>query len=146
VGGDTACSAARIAEAIAAIPGLLVLHDGDRHRGIPAVTWRIADDAQLGFNLFDLADRLRASGWLAPAYTLPSELQDRAVQRVLVRHGLSHDLGAHFLADLRRALATLERHRPSTSMTEAEAGGFAHDAVPRADVASASTHPAVPHD
>ena len=32
--------------------------------------------ADLGFNLFDLADRLRTHGWLVPAYTLPAELQD----------------------------------------------------------------------
>jgi glutamate decarboxylase len=123
-------TAERIVKAIAGVPGFTVVHDADRHRGIPAVTWRMDHSADRGFNLFDLSDRLRTHGWLAPAYTLPAELEDTAVQRVLVRHGLSGDLGAHFIADFRRALDTLERHPPSASMTESEAGGFTHDARP----------------
>jgi glutamate decarboxylase len=121
---------ARIAAAVAAVPGFSVVHAADRSRGIPAVTWQLDDGAARGFNLFDVSDRLRAHGWLAPAYTLPADLQDSAVQRVLVRHGLSSDLGAHFIADFRRALETLERHPPSASMTEPEVGGFTHDARP----------------
>jgi glutamate decarboxylase len=94
------------------------------------VTWRIADGGEPGFNLFDLADRLRTHGWLVPAYTLPAELEAQSVQRVLIRHGFSRDLGTHFVADLQRELATLERHPPTASMSEAEAGGFSHDARP----------------
>ena len=123
-------TAGQIAETVSSVPGFALVHGAERQRGIPAVTWRIADGAGLGFNLFDLADRLRTHGWLVPAYTLPAELQTQAVQRVLVRHGFSRELGAHFIADLRRELATLERHPPSASMTEAEAGGFSHDARP----------------
>jgi glutamate decarboxylase len=123
-------TAAQIADAVSQVPGFLVVHGADRRRGIPAVSWRIADGADLGFNLFDLADRLRTHGWLVPAYTLPADLQEQTVQRVIVRHGFSHELGAHFIADLQRELATLERHPPSASMTEAEAGGFSHDARP----------------
>jgi glutamate decarboxylase len=123
-------TAGQIAEALARVPGFTVVHGGDRRRGIPAVTWRIADGADLGFNLFDLADRLRTHGWLVPAYTLPAELQAQTVQRVLIRHGFSRDLGLHFIADLQRELGMLESHPPSASMTEAEAGGFSHDARP----------------
>jgi glutamate decarboxylase len=123
-------TAGQIAEAVSKVPGFALVYAADRQRGIPAVTWRIAEGAGLGFNLFDLADRLRTRGWLVPAYTLPAELQQQTVQRVLVRHGFSRDLGTHFIADLRRELATLERHPPSASMTEAEAGGFTHDARP----------------
>jgi glutamate decarboxylase len=119
-----------VAESISAIPGFDVVYAGDPHRGIPAVTWQIAEGAALGFNLFDLADRLRMDGWLVPAYTLPPELQERTVQRMLVRHGFSRDLATDLISDIQRALATLERHPPSTSMTEAEAGGFSHDARP----------------
>jgi glutamate decarboxylase len=123
-------TAALIAGAISGVPGFELVHGAHRQRGIPAVTWRIADGAELGFNLFDLADRLRTHGWLVPAYTLPAELEAQTVQRVLIRHGFSRDLGTHFVADLQRELATLERHPPTASMSEAEAGGFSHDARP----------------
>ena len=50
--------------------------------GIPAVTWRIPDGVDLGFTLYDLADRLRAHGWLVPAYPLTGALEHTIVQRV----------------------------------------------------------------
>jgi glutamate decarboxylase len=123
-------TAALIARAVSDVPFFELVYGADRQRGIPAVTWRIADGGEPGFNLFDLADRLRTHGWLVPAYTLPAELEAQSVQRVLIRHGFSRDLGTHFVADLQRELATLERHPPTASMSEAEAGGFSHDARP----------------
>jgi glutamate decarboxylase len=137
----TACfeTAGTIAEAIGTIAGLEVVHAGDPAAGIPAVTWRLAEGAELGFNLFDLADRLRTSGWLVPAYTLPPELAGQTVQRVLVRHGFSRDLASHLVTDIEGAVSTLERHPPSTSMTEAEAGGFSHDARPAASAVRPAT-------
>jgi glutamate decarboxylase len=119
-----------IADGIRALPMFEVIYDADPLRGITAVTWRIADGADPGFNLFDLADRLRMSGWLVPAYSLPASLEQQVVQRVLVRHGFSRDLAGHLLEDVDRALGTLRRHPPSASLTEEEAGGFSHDARP----------------
>ncbi len=119
-----------IADGIRALPAFEVVYDADPQRGISAATWRIADGADPGFNLFDLADRLRMSGWLVPAYSLPASLEQQIVQRVLVRHGFSRDLAGHLLEDVDRALETLRRHPPSASLTEEEAGGFSHDARP----------------
>ena len=79
-----------------------------------------------GFTLFDLADRLRTTGWQVPAYTLPKDREDLAIQRILVRHDFSRDLADLLLADYRRALTHLDRHRPSTSMTADESSGFHH--------------------
>jgi glutamate decarboxylase len=124
-------TAGQIAKAIAAIPAFELVYAGDPQRGITAVTWRIADGSDPGFNLFDLADRLRMNGWLVPAYSLPASLEQQVVQRVLVRHGFSRDLAGHLLGDIDQALETLRRHPPSASLTEEEAGGFSHDARPR---------------
>jgi len=124
-------TARHIAGAIAAIPALEIVYAGDPQLGITAVTWRIADGSDPGFNLFDLADRLRMTGWLVPAYSLPAALEHQVVQRVLVRHGFSRDLAGHLLEDIDRALETLRRHPPSASFSEQEAGGFSHDARPR---------------
>ena len=118
-------TAGRIVKAIADVPGFTVVHDADRRRGIPAVTWRIDHGAELGFNLFDLSDRLRTHGWLAPAYTLPAELQDRAVQRVLVRHGLS----ARPRSTLHRRPPACARHAgaaPAVGLDDRIRGGRLH--------------------
>jgi len=57
-----------------------------------------------GFNLFDLSDRLRTRGWQAPAYSLPVNLTDVVVMRLLIRHGVSRDLGDLFVEDVKRSL------------------------------------------
>jgi glutamate decarboxylase len=69
-----------------------MLATGEPSEGIPAVTWRIKDGADPGYTLFDLADRLRVRGWQVPAYTLPDNVSDIAVQRILVRQGVTTDL------------------------------------------------------
>ncbi|MGO9742739.1 MAG: glutamate decarboxylase [Roseiarcus sp.] len=103
-----------------------MLANGDPQRGIPAVTWKIRDGENPGYTLFDLADRMRARGWQLPAYTLPPNVEDVAVQRILVRQGLTRDLAQLLIEDLNRAIGHFDRHPVQVSMSEAEAGGFRH--------------------
>ena len=65
-----------------------------------------------------------------PAYTLPANLEDLVVQRILVRHGFSRDMADLLLADMRRSLETLSNHPPRVSLSEAEVGSFNHNATP----------------
>jgi glutamate decarboxylase len=129
VHGATYETCEHLAQAIAALGPFEIVHDGAPSAGIPAVSWKLTDAREHGFNLFDLADRLRAHGWLVPAYTLPENLQELAIQRILVRHGFSRDMAELLLADMRRSLRTLERHPPSSSLSEAEVGSFNHNAT-----------------
>ena len=90
------------------------------------MTWKIKDGANPGYTLFDIADRLRIRGWLVPAYTLPANVTDVAVQRILVKQGLTQDLAALLLEDFGRAIAHFDKHPIKVPMTEAESGGFKH--------------------
>ncbi|WP_425399293.1 glutamate decarboxylase [Aeoliella sp.] len=103
-----------------------MLYNGDMGGGIPALCWKIREGAKPGFSLFDLADRLRARGWQVPAYSLPANCQDIAIQRILVRHGVSRDLGSLLLQDMKQALEHFEKHPIETPMTADEATGFHH--------------------
>ena len=76
--------------------------------------------------MFDLADRLRNRGWQVPAYTLTGTASDIAVQRILVRLGVSHDMASLLLDDFRDAVAHFGRHPVTASMTKEESGGFSH--------------------
>ena len=91
-----------------------MLASGDPSEGIPAVTWKIKDGADPGYTLFDLADRLRVRGWLVPAYTLPDNLSDIAVQRILVRQGLTTDLGSLLIDRLSAARSSTSTSIRST--------------------------------
>ncbi len=115
-----------LAENISTLGPFDLLASSSPSEGIPAVTWRIRDGADPGYTLFDLADRLRARGWQVPAYTLTGEVSDVAVQRILIRQGVSRDLAGILLDDLRGAIDHFDRHPVSKPMTEAEAGSFNH--------------------
>jgi glutamate decarboxylase len=113
-----------LADEIAKLDPFELIYDG--RGGIPAVTWKLADSSSPGFTLFDLADRLRVRGWQVPAYSLPPNRQDLAIQRVLVRHDFSRDLADLLLDDLRRSLRQLSEHSLAPPLSEREAGGFRH--------------------
>jgi len=115
-----------LAAEIARLGPFEVVFGGEPLEGIPALTWQLADGAKPGFTLFDLADRLRIRGWQVPAYSLPDNVTDVVVQRILVRQGFGRDMADLLLGDLRRALAWFERNPVAVSATEAEAGGFRH--------------------
>ncbi len=113
-----------LAGEIAAMGPFDVIFDG--HGGIPALSWVLKPGEDHGFTLFDLADRLRARGWQVPAYTLPADRSETAIQRILVRRDLSRDTATLLLDDYRKAVDHLRRHPQSTPLTEDEAGGFRH--------------------
>lgn len=123
-------TARHLARHIAALGPFTIVYDGDPRHGITAVTWRLAADRDHMFSLFDFAEKLRARGWLVPAYTLPDDRTDLAVQRIIVRHGFSHDMSDLLLTDMRRALDTLESAPPTVPSTAATNGSFTHDATP----------------
>jgi glutamate decarboxylase len=130
VHGATYETCEHLSQEIAKLGPFEIVHDGDPLKGIAAVSWKLTDDHAHGFNLFDLADRLRAHGWLVPAYTLPPHLEGLAIQRILVRHGFSRDMAELLLGDIHRSLKTLQEHPPSTSLSELEVGSFNHNATP----------------
>ncbi len=101
-----------------------VLYDG--RGGIPGLCWSLKADTNPGFTLYDLAERLRSRGWQVPAYSLPANRQDLVIQRILVRHGVSRDLGDILLADIRRCVDYFEKNPVANPLTEAAAGGYRH--------------------
>ncbi|MGE4372291.1 MAG: glutamate decarboxylase [Xanthobacter sp.] len=117
-----------LAREIAKIGPFEMIFDGDRKAGIPALAWKLKDEEAIGgYTLYDLADRLRSRGWQVPAYSMPAHREDLVIQRILVRHGVSHDLGSLLLEDMKRAIAHFEKHPVSKPLTASEATGFNHN-------------------
>ncbi len=115
-----------LAAAIGEMGPFEILYNGDPRQGIPALAWTLKAGVDHGFTLFDMADRLRTRGWLVPAYTMPANRQDMAVQRILVKHGFSRDLASLLLRDYEDAVVHFERHPVTIPMSQQEAGGFKH--------------------
>jgi glutamate decarboxylase len=119
-------TAAYLAAEIAKLGPFEIIYDGKRDKGIPALCWKIKDDTDPGFTLYDLADRLCMRGWQVPAYALPANREELSIQRILVRHGVSRDLGDLLLKDMKDAMEHLEKHPSSNPMTGEEGSGFHH--------------------
>jgi glutamate decarboxylase len=85
-----------------------IYNDGSR---LPIVCYRLREDAGVAWTLYDLADRLRMSGWQVPAYPLPADLQETVIQRYVVRADFGMNMACEFVEDFRQALEDLGRAR-----------------------------------
>ena len=116
-----------LSDEIAKLGPFEIIFDGDSQKGIPALAWKLKEGQTIGgYTLYDVADRLRSRGWQVPAYSMPADREDLVVQRILVRHGVSRDLGSLLIDDLKRSLVYFEKHPVSKPLSEDEAGGFSH--------------------
>ena len=61
------------------------------------------------WTLFDLQDRLKQSGWMVPAYTMPKDIENMTVMRVVVRQGFSRDMADMLINDIKGYVADLEK-------------------------------------
>ncbi|HJI18428.1 glutamate decarboxylase [Alistipes sp.] len=77
----------------------------------PLFIWYMDEeyDKQSKWTLYDLQATLQQSGWMVPAYTLPKNLEDVIVMRIVVRQGMSRDMADMLLGDIRNAVAEFEK-------------------------------------
>jgi glutamate decarboxylase len=94
---------------------------------LPVFAFKLRDDVTT-YSVFDLSERLRARGWLVPAYTFPANLQDMAVMRIVVKNGFSQDMASSLLVDIRKQVEMLEEHphSPVPLADDAHRQSFAH--------------------
>ena len=113
--------AVHIADTLAAMPEFDLISDG---RELPVVTFSVSKDVTK-YTAYDISRKLRESGWLVPAYTMPANREDLVVLRVVVRNGFSHDMAELFLGDLRAATAWLD-HLDGPLPQEEQPESFSH--------------------
>ena len=65
-------------------------------------------DKTAKWTLYDLQATLQQSGWMVPAYTLPKNLENIVVMRIVARQGMSRDMADMLLSDIRNAVAEFE--------------------------------------
>ena len=61
------------------------------------------------WTLFDLQDELMKKSWMVPAYTMPKNIEDMVVMRVVVRQGMSRDMADMLIQDIKDSVAELEK-------------------------------------
>ncbi len=89
----------------------------------PLFIWQLCPkyEKTAKWTLYDLQDKLRQSGWMVPAYTMPRNIEQMVVMRVVVRQGMSHDMADQLLTDIRNAVEELEQlHYPTETRLKYE--------------------------
>ena len=85
--------------AIAKLGPFELVSDGS---DIPVFAFKLKKETN--FTVFDISEMLRHRGWLVPAYTMPEDITDVAVLRIVVKEGFSRDMADMLLDDLNRVL------------------------------------------
>ena len=101
--------ARHLSSAIGGMSQFELLSDGS---DTPVFAWRLADDFDGVWTLPQLSDRLRWYGWQVPAYTMPADIENVEVMRIVVRNGLGMDLAHKLIADLKASIADLDAAGP----------------------------------
>ncbi len=109
-----------LADEINKIGPFKLFYDG--RGGLPALSYTLTEGDH-GFSLYDLSERVRLRGWQIASYPLPDNRQGTVIQRIMIRHGVSRDLAALLLNDIKVAVA----HLQANPVTKSAAGrGFNH--------------------
>ncbi len=92
-----------LADTIAKMGPFELISDGGT---IPVFAFRLADQVT-GYTVFDVSEALRVHRWQVPAYTLPANLQETSVLRIVIRNGFGKDLAQLLARDIRRVTTDL---------------------------------------
>jgi glutamate decarboxylase len=96
--------ATMIAKNIAKMGPYRLITDGSE---LPVFAFTTKPEVE-NYTVFDVSLRLRERGWLVPAYSFPENCEDLSVLRVVVRAGMTEDMGELFLRDLEAQTESLE--------------------------------------
>jgi glutamate decarboxylase len=120
------CSAigAYLAGKIAELGPFEIIYDGNG--GIPGLCWKLKDGASYPFTLYDVADRLREHGWLVPAYSMPPNREDLVIQRILIRHGFTREMGEELLCEMKQTIEHLQHPMGRPRRSDAGVGSHNH--------------------
>ena len=97
----------------------------------PLFIWSLDPEYERSANwtLFDLQDKLMQSGWMVPAYSMPKDIEDMVVMRIVIRQGMSRDMADMLIQDINDSVIELKKLKyPTTSRLEAQKNGkvFTH--------------------
>ena len=81
----------------------------------PLFIWKLKDDPNRKWTLYDLSDALHVEGWQVPAYTMPKAMEDVIIMRVVVRQGTGFDLADLLMEDIKRCVNQLEALKEPTN-------------------------------
>jgi len=81
----------------------------------PLFIWKLKEDPNRKWTLYDLSDALHVEGWQVPAYTMPKAMEDVIIMRVVVRQGTGFDLADLLMENITRCVNQLNQLKEPTN-------------------------------
>ncbi|EOH97586.1 glutamate decarboxylase [Enterococcus pallens] len=101
-----------------------IINDGSQ---LPLVCYKLKEDADREWTLYDLSDRLLMKGWQVPAYPLPKDLDQLVIQRLVVRADFGMNMAYDYVQDMQQAIDDLNKaHLVYHQKKEVKTYGFTH--------------------
>lgn len=75
----------------------------------PLFVWKMKDSHKPNWTLYDLSDKLHTLGWQVPAYTMPADMEDVIIMRVVARQGMGIDLADLLIRDIKVCIEELDQ-------------------------------------
>ena len=91
----------------------------------PLFIWLLEPEYEKKANwtLYDLQDKLMQKGWMVPAYSMPKDIEEMVVMRIVVRMDMSRDMADMLIGDIKDAVGELEKlEYPTPSKIAAQNG------------------------
>jgi len=79
---------------------------------MPLLAFKLKNDADVGYDVYQLSEKLRAYGWQIPAYTLAEKCHDVSILRIVGKEGFSYDLALLLVKHIREVRRELEGAAP----------------------------------
>ncbi|MCG4734634.1 glutamate decarboxylase, partial [Casaltella massiliensis] len=76
---------------------------------LPIVCYKLREDRNCDWDLYDLADRLLMKGWQVPVYPLPKNLEDNIIQRIVIRADFGMNMAYNYVQDMQEAIEFLNK-------------------------------------
>lgn len=113
-----------LSKEIAGIGLFDIKNDGEN---LPIVCYSLKTNLDLGWTLYELADRLAMKGWQVPTYPLPDDLGECVIQRIVCRADLGFNMAQEFKDDFVEAIDYLQKVKMEVPVErESKSQGFTH--------------------
>lgn len=81
----------------------------NKGENLPVICYKLKENANVKWTLYNLSDRLEMRGWQMPVYHMPDNMNDTVVSRIVCRSDFTLNLAERFIDDFSEALDELSK-------------------------------------
>ena len=79
---------------------------------MPLLAFKLKNDEDINFTVYDISAKLRRYGWQVPAYTLAKGCEDVSILRIDAKEGFSYDLASLLVQHIDEVIKELKAEHP----------------------------------